>query len=172
MARHGAEQRALADAAAAENADALPFTARQQAVDGADSGDQRLRNVLAIQRIGGLAIEAVSAFRLDWGAAIDGLAEAVDHPAEQVAAYRHTRIVVARSDRVAQLQAVDLLQRHGEDAAVAEADHLGADGPSGGRAHFAEFADRHAGTARFHQQPDHFSHLPGPAQGRDAVELR
>ena len=43
VARHGAEQRALADAAAAEDADALAFAAGQQGVDGADAGDQRLR---------------------------------------------------------------------------------------------------------------------------------
>ena len=51
-ARHGAEQGALAHAAAAEDADALSLAARQQAVDGADAGDQRLGDVLALERIG------------------------------------------------------------------------------------------------------------------------
>ena len=50
--RHGAQQRALADAAAAENADALALAAGQQAVDGADAGDQRLGDVLALERAG------------------------------------------------------------------------------------------------------------------------
>ena len=51
VARHGAEQRALADAAAAENPDALAFAARQQAVDGADAGDQRLGDMRAVERV-------------------------------------------------------------------------------------------------------------------------
>ncbi len=54
VARHGAEQRALADAAAAENADALALSARQQRVDGADAGDQGLGDVLAVERVGGV----------------------------------------------------------------------------------------------------------------------
>ena len=46
--RHRAEKRALADAAASEDSDALPFAARQQTVDGADAGDQRFDDVLAL----------------------------------------------------------------------------------------------------------------------------
>ena len=52
VAAHGAEQRALADAAAAEDADALALAAGQQAVDGANAGDQRLGDVLALERAG------------------------------------------------------------------------------------------------------------------------
>ena len=46
-ARHHAEQRALADAAAAEQADALAAAAGQQRVDGADAGAQRRDDRLA-----------------------------------------------------------------------------------------------------------------------------
>ncbi len=38
-----------------------------------------------------------------------------------------------RDDPVAEAESVGLFERHGEDAAVAEADHLGADGPAGPR---------------------------------------
>ncbi len=43
-ARHHAEQRALADAAAAEDADALAAAAGQQRVDGAHAGAERRRD--------------------------------------------------------------------------------------------------------------------------------
>ena len=52
-ARHGAEQRALADAAAAEDADALAFAAGEQAVDGADAGGEALVDVGAVERDSG-----------------------------------------------------------------------------------------------------------------------
>ena len=50
-ARHHAEQRALADAAAAEQADALAAAAGQHGVDGAHAGANRSRDWLARQRI-------------------------------------------------------------------------------------------------------------------------
>ena len=50
MPRHRAEQRALADAAAAENADALALAAGQQTVDGANARGQPFFDVFAFQR--------------------------------------------------------------------------------------------------------------------------
>ena len=50
--RHRAQQSAFADAAASEDAHALSFAARQQAIDGANAGDQRLYDMFAIQRLG------------------------------------------------------------------------------------------------------------------------
>ena len=104
-------------------------------------------------------------------AAVDGLAETVDHAAQQPRPHFHPGVLAARRHRVAQLQPVDFLERHGEHAAVAEADHLGADAPPAGGRDFAEIADGGVRPARFDQQADHFGHLPGPAKWRDAVEL-
>ncbi len=50
-ARQHAEQRALAHAAAAEEADALPATARQQPVDGAHARTDRRLDGLAVERV-------------------------------------------------------------------------------------------------------------------------
>ncbi len=82
----------------------------------------------------GSPYETVRVLGLDGRTAVHGFAESVDHASQQPGPYFHSRILAARRDGVAQLQAVDLFQRHGEHAAVAEADHLRADAPpAGGR---------------------------------------
>ena len=78
---------------------------------------------------------------------------------------RDPRVLAARHDRIAELQAVGLLERHGQHAAVAEADHLRADAAPGAGADFAEVADGRGRPARFDQQSDHLRDLPGPANG-------
>ena len=148
-----------------------PFAAGQQGVDGADAGDQRLGDVLAVERVGGGAVEAVGVANFDRGSVVHGFAEAVDDAAEQPGTDFDAGVFAARGERVAQLQAVDFLERHGKHAAVAEADDLGADAAAAGGADLAEIADGDAGAAGFHQQADDFGHLAGPAHGRDAVEF-
>ena len=56
VARHGAQQRAFADAAAAEDSHALAFAAGHHGVDGADAGGDGLDDVLAIQRAAGRVV--------------------------------------------------------------------------------------------------------------------
>ena len=173
MARHGAEQRALADAAAAEDADALALAAGQQRVDGADAGDQRLRDVLAVERVGGGSVQAVGIAQLrSAGPPSIGLPKpSITRPSRPGPTSTRASST-ARRHGIAQLQAVDFLQRHGEHAPVAEADHLGANAPAAGGLDLAKIADGHARAARFDQQADHLGHLARPAQRRDAVQLR
>ena len=99
VARHGAEQRALSDAAAAEDADALTFAARQQGVDGADAGDQRLGDVLAVERVGGGTVEAVGIVHFDLGTVVHRLAETVDDAAKQSRTHFDARLLTARRQR-------------------------------------------------------------------------
>ena len=58
MPRHGAEQSALADAAASEDADSLAFAARKQAVNSSDAGRQPLLDVFPSSGPGGLAFRS------------------------------------------------------------------------------------------------------------------
>ena len=171
MARHRAQQRALAHAAAAEDADALAFAARQQAIDGAHARHQRLDDVLTLQRIARPAAQRISVRGGNRRSAIDGLAETVDHPAQQARTYLDPRLLAAGRHRIAHFESVDFFQRHRKHAPVAKADHLGADAPPAGCPHFAKIADGRRRTARFNGQPDHFRHLARPAQRRDAVQL-
>ena len=57
ISRDHSQQRALADAAAAENPDPLAQPAGQQAIDGANAGLDRFANRIAIERIGRLGVQ-------------------------------------------------------------------------------------------------------------------
>src|SRR5215472_9706039 len=83
VARHGAEQRAFAHAAAAEDADALAFAAGKQAIDAADAGYQWFVDVFAFERAGRSLVKIVGSLCLDRRAGIEWAAEAVEDAAEQ-----------------------------------------------------------------------------------------
>src|ERR1019366_4555615 len=116
-------------------------------------------------------VEVVGLARFDRGTVVHRFAETIDDTAEQSRTHLDAGLLAARRQGIAQLQAVNFFQRHGEHVAVAETDDPGANRPAAGRAHFAKIADGDAGTARFHQQADHLGHLAGPAYRRQAVEL-
>ena len=82
VARHGPQQGALAYAAAAEDAHPLPFADGQQAVDDPDSGDQRIDDVLPLQRVGRRLVQLVGMLGVDVRASVHGPPEAVQHPAQ------------------------------------------------------------------------------------------
>ncbi len=105
-------------------------------------------------------------------ALVHRLAEAVEHTAEQARTDSQKGVVAAGDDTVAQLQAIDFFERHRKHALVAEADHLGTDGPAGRGADFAEVADRDHGAARGDQQPDHLGHFADPRQHLDIADVR
>src|SRR5204862_318085 len=124
LARHGAEQRAFSDTAAAKQSNALAHAAGQQAVDGANAGHERFRDVLALERAGRRAEKIIFGQRLDGRSAVDGPAETVQHAPQQIRTHVYARIFGARIDGVARLQTVDLFERYRENAAVAKAGHL------------------------------------------------
>jgi hypothetical protein len=98
VAGHRSEQRALAHAAAAENAHALPFAAQRQPVDGPYAGDHRLGDVLAVERASRRLVQAILRAGLNSRSAIEGAAETVQHPSDQAGADRHARFVLAGDD--------------------------------------------------------------------------
>jgi hypothetical protein len=83
VAAHASEQRALPNAAAAENPDALPLAAGQQTVDGSNTGNKRLGDMFPLERTWRRPEEIVCAFDLEGWAAVDRVPEAVEHAAEQ-----------------------------------------------------------------------------------------
>jgi hypothetical protein len=91
-------------AAAAEDSDALAFAAGQQAVDGAHAGDQRLGDVLAIERIGGLAVEAVGARTSMGGPPSIGLPKPSMTRPSRPGETSDAGLLAARLHQVAQLQ--------------------------------------------------------------------
>ena len=169
-AAHGAEQRALADARAAEDADALADAAGQEAVDDADAGGELLVDVFAREGIGRGGVERIGGYGDDGRSAIHGEAEPVEDAAEQERRDGDVGVFVASDDGRAELESVDLLQRNGEDFAVAEADHLGADLAAGAGLDFAETADGGGGAVGFDEQSDHGGDLAGPAEQLHRLE--
>ena len=99
------------------------------------------------------------------------LAEAIDHAAQQLGPGLHPGVVLARGDRIAQMQAVGFFERHRQHAPVAEADHLGANHAPRARADFAEIAHRRFRPFGFHQQTDQLGDAARPAAGFDAREF-
>src|SRR5690606_3907303 len=119
---HHAEQRALADAAAAEHADALPASARQHGVDRAHAGPDGRPDRLARHGIERVRAERRLIDGAERPLAVDRPAETVDDAAEQRRAHGHGERVAARDDRIARADAGGVAKRHREQTAVAEAD--------------------------------------------------
>src|SRR5579863_681128 len=76
---HGAEQGAFPDAAAAEDSDSLSLSAREQAVNRANSRDQALRDMAPLQRIRRRCIQWIGARRIDGRPAIHGLSKSIQN---------------------------------------------------------------------------------------------
>ena len=81
--RHRAQQRALADAAAAEQADSLALAAGQETIDGTDAGDQAFGDMFPRERVGGRSIQRIRFHGFHRRTAVHGLSESVQHAAEQ-----------------------------------------------------------------------------------------
>ena len=120
-----AEQRALADARAGEDADALAAADRQHAVDGAHARLQRLVDQLALERVRRLGSERHALLRFELALAVDRVAEPVQHAAEQARADVDAERAAERLHAAARVQPVHLAERHQQHAALVEADDLG-----------------------------------------------
>ena len=105
-----------------------PFAAGQQAVDGADAGDQRLRDVRAARADSAAAGKGGSIHPDRWRDRRPSAAEAIEHAPEQLRPDVHRCVAWARastqSPRCRPSVSSSGMERH---AAVAKPDHLGAD---------------------------------------------
>ena len=94
--------------------------------------------------------------------AIDRPAEAVEDAVQQIGSDGYLSVVLAGDHAVAQLDAVDLFERHGEHVAVAEADHLHTHAAAAGGNHFAEIAHRGSRSVGGHEHADEFHDFASP----------
>uniref|UniRef100_A0A6V1RAB4 Uncharacterized protein n=1 Tax=Heterosigma akashiwo TaxID=2829 RepID=A0A6V1RAB4_HETAK len=147
VARHHAEQHALADAGAGEQAQALAAAHRQQGIDGPHAGIQRRAHRVAVHRIDRAAHHGLVVDAGQVAAAVQRMAMRVDDAAEQAVAHRQMQATVlaappgvqglaqlrgqwrqrARHDGGAAGQALHLVGRHQVGTVAREADHLGVD---------------------------------------------
>src|SRR5690606_9378570 len=150
-----AEQHALADAAAGEKADALPAADRQERVDRAHAYVERLPDRRTLERIDRLGDEPGAVLAVERSAAVERLAGAVDHAAEQTVADARLEDARSRHDARAWLHAMQRADRHQQQRVVREPDDLGLRGPSVVADDEATRADRSLTADGLERHADH-----------------
>jgi hypothetical protein len=165
--RDFAQQRALADAAAGEDAHPLALAAGQQSVERPQPEHERLGDAPPAQRGRRLAAG-------QGALAVDRLAQGVDHPPQQPWADEDRPRHGAGRHRVVRRDAVDVLQRHEDAMGALEADDLGRHAAPVAGADFAQLADADRRALRLDRQPRDADDPPAARQkvGRaDAVPV-
>src|SRR5690606_8601582 len=109
---HLAEQHALADAGAGEQADTLAAADREQRIDRAYANVERLADRHARKGIDRRADHACAVRALDVAALVDRVAAAVDDAAEQFMTHRHFRVTRLRYHARAGIESLDTTDRH------------------------------------------------------------
>ena len=132
VARQHRHQHRLADAGAGEDAHALAAAAGQEGVDRADAEIDLAADAAA--RMGGRRVVADRDADLageQRPLAVDRLAQRIDDAAEPALVREHLRLAFRHFRLAAEPDAVQVAERHQERAAVAEADDLARNAPSG-----------------------------------------
>ena len=119
-----AEQCALADAAAGEEADSLAFAAGQQGVDRADAGAERFSDSWPTHRSGRCAEQRSAMWERGLVAAIQNVAASVEDSAEHLFADANLWCGVLQRDRIASTQTGDVAQWQQQSFLVAKADNF------------------------------------------------
>ena len=167
-ARDRAEQRALADARAGEEADALPLAEREQAVEHAHAGRERRGDRAALERRRRIAVDRRRARPSIGGPAVDRAPEAVDHAPEQRLARAHLRsgppVASTSSSGPTPARAPSGIAI---GLAAVEADDLARERLAAAL-HAHDVADAHAGQREAQAQPRHAEDAPGRAHASAA----
>ena len=175
VARDHAHQRALAHAAARENAHALALADGEHAVDDAHAHLDHLADGRAVHWVCVVAVDGIAHARRQRRAAVDGIAQRVDGAADECVAQRNGELLAGVRYHAARADAVHILIGHQHRNLVADADHLGQNRLAGGQADLADIAhiarnarglQRHAHTgadlAFIRIQVAHAQHAPQP----------
>src|SRR5690606_11943241 len=96
-----AEQRALADAGSAEQAETLPAPAGQQPVDRAHARAERRGHAFAVERVERRWIQRILLGGVDVAETVERPAEAIDHAPQEPGADGDRRHAPARDDPIA-----------------------------------------------------------------------
>ena len=156
-ARHHAEERALADAAPAEETETLTAAAREQRVDRAHAGRQRRRHAVALHRVHRRRMQR-HAIRRSQRPIVQRAAERIHDAPEELRTNVDGDRALARNDAVAGTDAGHIAERHGQQHAVAEADDLHGQRRPGIGDDVADFADARARPLRLDQQANDAKH--------------
>jgi hypothetical protein len=157
-------QRALADAGAGKNAHALPEPAGVQSIDGADAGRDRPADDGAVERSDAPAVDPARLGRPRRRPAVHGLAEAVQHAAEQVLAAPDPRRDRDVLDPVPPGDAGHAGERHQQRLVLPEADHLRDGGLPAEAVNVAKAPERQREVRRLDRHSRDGLHLPDHAE--------
>ena len=116
-----ADQGALADAAAAEDAEPLAAAAGDESVDGANATTQRLPYGNALQRTGRRTFQRPFFLGQVTALLVQRRAHGVDHPPQHVLSDAQSRPHVPGDNAVAVADTRRFVQRHGQHGRAAEA---------------------------------------------------
>ena len=169
VAGHGAEQRALSNTRAAENAHTLAFADGEQAVDGADSGDQCLGNRHPFERPGRGGEQVIAILRFDGRSSVQRPAESIQHAPQQTGPDLQERGIRPGGHRVTGLQASGFLQRHQQDAIFAKPHHLRAEVAPVLQVDLTDISEGGGRAFGGDQQAYQFPNTSGPAPRLDRV---
>ena len=106
----------LAGLAVADDQLALAAADGNHAVDGLDAGLQRHAHALALDDAGRVALDGAVLLRVHGAFAVHGLAQGVDHAADQTFAYGHRNHLARALDHVAFLDVLVVAQHNHGDA--------------------------------------------------------
>ena len=121
--------RRLAGLTVADDQLTLAASDGDQGVDGLDTGLHRNRHRTARNHAGGRALNRPSLGGVDFTAAVDGIAEGIDHTADHLLAHRHFDDASAAADLIAFLQAGIVAQQHDADVVLLQVHHHAAQIP-------------------------------------------
>ena len=138
--------RRLAGLPVADDQLTLAASDGNQGVDGLDTGLHRNRHRTARNHAGGRALNRPGLGGVDFTAAVDGIAEGVDHAADHLLAHRDFDDASAAADLIALLQAGIVAQQHDADVVLLQVHHHAAQIPVEFN-QLARHGIRHAGDA-------------------------
>ena len=121
--------RRLAGLTVADDQLTLAASDGDQGVDGLDTGLHRNRHRTARNHAGGRALNRPSLGGVDFTAAVDGIAEGIDHTADHLLAHRNFDDASAAADLIAFLQAGIVAQQHDADVVLLQVHHHAAQIP-------------------------------------------
>src|SRR5271165_2233161 len=172
VAGHHADERALADAAAAEDAHALAAPARQESVNGSNAATQGVVDWSPFQGEWRLAVERVALPANRRRVTVDGKSSTVQNAAEKTfadaqrgtASPDHNFVAVANAGRTA--------QRHGKHGVAAESHDFAGPALAARVYYLAGLAHRTERSFGFDQLTDHLDDPAPPAQRRRRFQMR
>ena len=124
VSKHHAEERALAHAAAREDAHALSLAAGQQRVDRPDANEEFLVDPGAGERVTGQVLHGVVAVAVDGARVVNGVSEAIDHTADKAVSDGDFQHVPGGFNHAAADHAVQVAKGHQKHPVPLETDGL------------------------------------------------